>query len=76
MMNRKKAVQQKTEPADEAAEVVTDGGENGVVEVAVAVGEIVAVHSVLVLGMADDGFDGGAASHLSLDLRGHPALLL
>jgi hypothetical protein len=30
-------------------------------EVAMAVGEIIAAHSVLVLEMADDGLDGGAA---------------
>ena len=41
-----------------------------------AAGEIVAVHAVLVLEMADDGLDGGAASHLAFDLWGHAALLL
>ncbi len=41
-----------------------------------AVGEIVAVHSVIFLEMADDGLDGGAASHQSFDLWGHPSLLL
>ena len=41
-----------------------------------AAGEIVAVHAVLVLEMADDGLDGGAASHLTFDLRGDAALLL
>ena len=41
-----------------------------------AVGEIVAVHAVLVLEMADDGLDGGAASHLAFDVRGDAALLL
>ncbi len=40
------------------------------------VGEIVAVHSVILLKMADDRFDGGAAFHLSFDLWGHPSLLL
>jgi hypothetical protein len=48
----------------------------GVVEVAVAMGEIVALHSVIFLEMADDGLDGGAASHLSFDLRAQPSLLL
>ena len=43
---------------------------------AVAVGEIAAAHSVLLLEMADDGLDGGEASYLSFDLRGHPSLLL
>ena len=50
---------------------MTDGGEDGVVEVAVAVGEIVAADSV-----ADDGLNGGAASHLSFDLWGRPSFLL
>jgi hypothetical protein len=35
----------------------------------VAVGEIVAAHSMLFFEMADDGLDGGAAFHLSFDLR-------
>ena len=41
-----------------------------------AVGEIVAAHSVLFLEMADDRLDGRAAAHLSFYLRGHPSLLL
>ena len=41
-----------------------------------AVGEIVAAHSVIFLEMADDGLNGGAASHLSFDLWGHPSFLL
>jgi hypothetical protein len=40
-----------------------------------AVGEIVAVHSVILLEMTDDGFDGGAAFHLSFDDGRHTALL-
>ena len=67
--------QQNPEPLDEAAEVVAGGGEDGVVEVAIAVGEIVAAHSVLVLEMADDWLDGRAATHLSFDRRGDAALL-
>ena len=51
---------QNPEPLDEAAEVVTGGGKDGVVEVAMAVGEIIAAHSMLVLEMADDGLDGRA----------------
>jgi hypothetical protein len=31
-------------------------------------GEIVSVHAVLVLEMADDGLDGGAAPHLAFDV--------
>jgi hypothetical protein len=68
--------QQYPQPPDEAAEVVADRGEYGVVEVALAVGKIVAAHSVIFFEMADDGLDGGAASHLSFDLWGHPSLLL
>jgi cytochrome c oxidase subunit I len=42
----------------------------------VAAGEIVAIHAVLALEMADDGLDGGSASHLTFDLRRDAALLL
>jgi hypothetical protein len=41
----------------------------------VASGEIVAAHSVLLLGVADDWLDGGAAFHLSFDGRRHAPLL-
>jgi hypothetical protein len=40
---------------------VADRGEDGDVEVAVAVGEIITAHSMLVLGMAYDRLDCGAA---------------
>jgi len=42
MMSRKKAVQQKTEPADEAAEVVSGGDEDGVDGVALTVLKVIA----------------------------------
>ena len=74
--HRQKEAQKFPQPPDQAAEVVADRGEDGVIEVAVAVGEIVAAHSVVFLEMANDGLNGGAASHLSLYLRGHPPLLL
>src|SRR5450631_3880486 len=54
--------QEYPEPADQAPEVVADGGEDSIVGVAVTTGEVVAVHSMFVLGMADDRFDGGAAA--------------
>jgi hypothetical protein len=73
--HRQNETQKIAQPPDEAAEVVTCRGENGVVGVAVASGEIVAAHSVLVLEMADDGLDGGAAFHLSFDGRRHAPLL-
>ena len=41
-----------------------------------AAGEIVSVHAVLVLEMADDWLDGGAASHLAFDVGCDAALLL
>jgi len=47
--------QQKAEPADQAAEVVAGGGENGVGSVAPTVREIVAAHAVLGFEMADHG---------------------
>lgn len=48
-------VQQTPEPAEEAAEVVVDGGKDGVVGIAMLEPEIVAFHAVLGLEMADDG---------------------
>lgn len=54
---------------------VSGGGEDGVGVIAVASLEIVAVHAVLGLDMADDGFDGGAALHLAFDGRGCAAHL-
>jgi len=38
--------------------------------------EVVAVHPVLVLEVADHRLDGAAAPHLAFDLRGEAALLL
>jgi hypothetical protein len=39
---------------------------------AIAVCEVVPLHAMLVFGVADDRFDGGAPSHLPLDLHiGH-----
>ena len=67
--------QQELEPADEASEAVSDGGQDGVGGVAVAVPEIVAGHSMLGLEMADDRLDGGAPAQLAFDLRRHPPLL-
>jgi hypothetical protein len=33
----------------------------------IAAGEIVAAHAVILLEVADDGFDGGAPAHLAVD---------
>ncbi|SIO37344.1 hypothetical protein SAMN05443247_04553 [Bradyrhizobium erythrophlei] len=73
--NGQDLAQQNPEPADRAAEVVADGGEDGVIGVAAPEPEIVAAHAVLGFEMADDGLDGGPAAEFALDLRRHPSLL-
>src|SRR5260221_8500380 len=55
------------EPAQEEAEVVAGGGEDGVDAVAVATLEMVAAHAVLGLEMTDDRLDRGSALHLAAD---------
>ena len=60
----------------EQPEVVAGGGEHGVDAVAVAALEVVAAEMMAIFEMADDGLNGGAASHLSFDLWGHPSFLL
>src|SRR6266851_721783 len=67
--------QKRCEPAQEQAEVVAGGGQHGVDAVAVAALEIVTVHAVLGLHVADDGLDGGAALHLATDGGGDAAHL-
>jgi hypothetical protein len=63
-------MQELLEPAAEQAEVVAGGGEYGIDAVAVAAFEIVAVHAVLGLDMADDRLHRGAALHLAADGSG------
>jgi len=61
-------------PAQEKAEVVAGGGEDGVVDaVTVRSFEIIAAHSVLDLEMADDRLDGSSAPHLVKDGGGDAA---
>ena len=67
--------QEKPQPVEEEAEVVSGGGEDGVDGVALLPSEIIAVHAVAVLDVTDDGLDGGATAHLTLDGRRHAALL-
>ena len=69
------AAQQEPEPSDQAAEVVADGGEDGVGGVAPTVPEIVAAHAVLGFEMADDRLDGGPAAQLAFDLGCHAPFL-
>ena len=59
--------QELPEPVQEEREVVSGGGQHGVDGVAVFAGEIVAVHAVLGLEMADDRLDGRAPPHVALD---------
>lgn len=67
--------QQKTEPRQEAAEVVADGGKHDVDCIAGLAGKIVATHSVARFGMADERLNRRSAPDLSFDCVGHPALL-
>ena len=60
-------MQQEPEPLHQAAEVVSGGCEDGVDGVALVMGEEVPVHAVILLGVADHGLDGGAASELAFD---------
>ena len=55
------------EPPQEQAEVVAGRGEDGVDAVADAAFEIVAVHAVLGLDVADDGLDSRTTLHLAPD---------
>jgi hypothetical protein len=67
--------QQKPEPADQAAEIVAGGGEDGVGSIAPTEPEIVSAHAVLGFEMADDGLDGGPAAQLAFDPGCHTSLL-
>ena len=67
--------QQKGEPGQQAAEVVSRSGEDGVDSVAVAAGQEVPVHAVVFLAMADDRLDAGAAFELPPDGGGDAAFL-
>ena len=57
--------QKRLEPAQEQAEVIAGSREDGIDAVAVAALEVIAIHAVLGLDVADDGLDGGAALHLA-----------
>jgi hypothetical protein len=59
------------QPLDQAAEVVADGGENGIDGITLTMPEIVAAHPVFGFEMADDGLSG--CSPPCTDLTGLPA---
>jgi len=67
--------QQQAEPANEASEVIADGGKDGIGGIALAVPEVIPAHAMLGLEVADDRLDSGTPSQLALDLRRHPPLL-
>ncbi len=50
--------EQKSEPCQEASEVIAGGGEHGIDRVSGASGEIVSAHPMFGFGMADDRLDG------------------
>jgi hypothetical protein len=67
--------QKPLQPAQEEAEVISGGGEDGVDAVAVAPLEVVAAEAVFGLEMADGRLDGGSALHLAADRLGDAAHL-
>ncbi len=54
----------------ERAEVVTGGGDDGIGAVALVTSEVVAVHTVLGLDVADHRLDRGPALHFAADRLG------
>ena len=70
---RDQDTQKLCQPAQEEAEVVAGGGEDGVGAIALGSLEIITPQAVLGLEMADDGLDGGAALHLAANGGGDPA---
>ena len=64
-----------SEPGEDAAEVVADGGEDDVGGIAGAAFEVAAAEVAFGLQVSDDGLDGGAAAQLALDDAEDAALL-
>src|SRR4030095_13662857 len=62
-------------PAQEQAEVVAGRGEHGVGTIALTPLEIVSIHAVFGLYVADDRLDGRSSFHLAPDGRGDPSRL-
>ena len=67
--------QEFSEPGEDAAEVVADGGEDHVGCIACAAFEVAAAEVAFGLQVSDDGLDGGAAAQLALDDTEDAALL-
>ena len=73
--DEQKQAQKFSEPCEDEAEVVANGGEDGVCGIAIEALEVAAAEMAVVLHVTDDGFDGGAPSQLALDGAEHAALL-
>jgi hypothetical protein len=69
---QEKGAQQRRQPPQEEVEVEAGGGEDGVDTVAVPALEVVAVHAMVGLDVADRWLDGGATLHLAFEGRGGP----
>jgi hypothetical protein len=67
--------QKNPQPCEDASEVVSDGGEDGIGGVSGTTFEIAATEVTFSLEVADHGLDGGAASQLALDDAEDAALL-
>src|SRR6202021_3447450 len=64
-----------SQPDEDAAEVVADGGEDDVGGIAGAAFEVAAADVAFGLEVSDDGLDGGAAAQFALDDTEDAALL-
>lgn len=60
-------MQKLRQPAQEQGEVEAGGGQHGIDAIAGMALEVIAVHAMLGLDVADDWLDGGAALHFALD---------
>ena len=73
--HRQHETQKKPQPGEEETEVVAGGGEDGVDRIALGSSQVIALHAVLILDVADERFDRGAAFHLAFDGGRHSAFL-
>ena len=67
--------QESPQPGEDASEVVSDGGEDGVGGIAGATFEIAAAEVAFGLHVADHGLDGGSTSQFAFDDAEDAALL-
>ncbi len=66
----------KRDRPEREAEVVPDGGEDGVCGITGPMCEVMAAHTVFGLDVSDDGLDGGAPRQLTFDSLGDGAILI